>query len=129
VDGCIPSDLATGSAVEIEEERRLLYVAMTRAKDDLHLIAPLRFYTHGQAARGNRHLYAARSRFMPRQVLQAFEQRVWSPAGAAPTAAQPIPPRDLRASPLRCESRGGFPRRSGSDSLFPRQASGREKMG
>jgi DNA helicase-2/ATP-dependent DNA helicase PcrA len=30
VDGCIPSDLATGSSEEIEEERRLLYVAMTR---------------------------------------------------------------------------------------------------
>ena len=34
VDGCIPSDLATGSSEEIEEERRLLYVAMTRARDD-----------------------------------------------------------------------------------------------
>ena len=33
VDGCIPSDMATGSAEEIEEERRLLYVAVTRAKD------------------------------------------------------------------------------------------------
>ncbi len=46
VDGCIPSDLATGSAAEIEEERRLLYVAMTRAKDDLDLMVPQRFYTH-----------------------------------------------------------------------------------
>jgi ATP-dependent exoDNAse (exonuclease V) beta subunit len=35
IDGCIPSDLSTGSTVEIEEERRLLYVAMTRAKDHL----------------------------------------------------------------------------------------------
>ena len=49
VDGCIPSDLATGTPEEIEEERRLFYVAMTRAKDALHLMAPLRFYTHGQA--------------------------------------------------------------------------------
>jgi DNA helicase-2/ATP-dependent DNA helicase PcrA len=40
VDGCIPSDLGTGTSAEIEEERRLLYVAMTRAKDDLHLIVP-----------------------------------------------------------------------------------------
>jgi DNA helicase-2/ATP-dependent DNA helicase PcrA len=97
VDGCIPSDLATGSAVEIEEERRLLYVAMTRAKDALHLITPLRFYTQGQAGRGDRHLYAARSRFLPRHVLQAFEQRVWSPASAARTTAEAIPPRDLKA--------------------------------
>ena len=43
VDGCIPSDLATGTSAEIEEERRLLYVAMTRAKDHLHLIVPQRF--------------------------------------------------------------------------------------
>ena len=40
VDGCLPSDLATGSTPEIEEERRLLYVAMTRAKDQLHLMVP-----------------------------------------------------------------------------------------
>src|SRR5690606_29627721 len=40
VDGCIPSDMSTGTAEEIEEERRLLYVAMTRAKEYLHLIVP-----------------------------------------------------------------------------------------
>jgi DNA helicase-2/ATP-dependent DNA helicase PcrA len=50
VDGCIPSDLGTGTSAEIEEERRLLYVAMTRAKDGLHLITPQRFFTHGQNA-------------------------------------------------------------------------------
>ena len=50
VDGCIPSDLGTGTSAEIEEERRLLYVAMTRAKDDLHLIVPQRFFIHGQSA-------------------------------------------------------------------------------
>jgi superfamily I DNA/RNA helicase len=44
VDGCIPSDLGTGTSAEIEEERRLLYVAMTRANDDLHLIVPRRFW-------------------------------------------------------------------------------------
>jgi ATP-dependent exoDNAse (exonuclease V) beta subunit len=48
IDGCIPSDLATGSTAEIEEERRLLYVAMTRAKDHLHLILPQRFFAHQQ---------------------------------------------------------------------------------
>jgi len=46
------------------EERRLLYVAMTRAKDDLHMIVPHRFFTHGQQAFGDRHVYAARSRFI-----------------------------------------------------------------
>ena len=48
VDGCIPSDLGAGTSDEIEEERRLLYVAMTRAKDDLHLVVPQRFFTYGQ---------------------------------------------------------------------------------
>ena len=44
VDGCMPSDLATGSPQEIEEERRLLYVALTRAKDHLQIVVPQRFY-------------------------------------------------------------------------------------
>jgi ATP-dependent DNA helicase UvrD/PcrA len=48
IDGCIPSDLATGTTAEIEEERRLLYVAMTRTKDNLHLIVPQRFFTRSQ---------------------------------------------------------------------------------
>jgi DNA helicase-2/ATP-dependent DNA helicase PcrA len=47
VDGCIPSDLGGGTSDDIEEERRLLYVAMTRAKDRLGLIVPQRFFTHG----------------------------------------------------------------------------------
>ena len=65
VDGCMPSDLGAGTSPEIEEERRLLYVAMTRAKDDLHLMVPQRFFTHGQHARGDRHVYASRTRFIP----------------------------------------------------------------
>ena len=77
--GCIPSDLATGSGTEIEEERRLLYVAMTRAKDDLHLIVPHRFFTHQQHRTGDRHVYAARSRFIPASILPVFECRAWTP--------------------------------------------------
>ena len=49
VDGCIPSDMATGHSDELEEERRLLYVAMTRAKEHLHLIVPHRFYVTQQS--------------------------------------------------------------------------------
>ena len=77
VDGCIPSDLGTGCTEDIEEERRLLYVAMTRAKDQLMLIVPQRFYTHQQPARGDKHLYAARTRFVPSGLLRHFEQRTW----------------------------------------------------
>ena len=77
VDGCIPSDLATGSIPEIEEERRLLYVAMTRAKDHLHLIVPQRFYAHQQRGNGDRHMYALRTRFIPDGITDRFEQCAW----------------------------------------------------
>jgi DNA helicase-2/ATP-dependent DNA helicase PcrA len=78
VDGCIPIDLGVGSKEDIDEERRLLYVAMTRAKDGLHLVMPQRFFVHGQAARGDRHVYASRSRFIPASILGAFEQTAWA---------------------------------------------------
>jgi len=80
VDGCMPSDLGAGTTEDLEEERRLLYVAMTRAKDDLHLIVPQRFYVHGQKARGDRHLYASRTRFIPDALLPLFERDAWPKA-------------------------------------------------
>ncbi len=88
VDGCIPSDMATGSAVEIEEERRLLYVAMTRAKDQLDLMVPQRFYLSQQSGLGDRHVYASRTRFIPNALLGRFEQLSW-----------PVPETQLPGSP------------------------------
>jgi DNA helicase II / ATP-dependent DNA helicase PcrA len=87
VDGCIPSDLAAGETDEIEEERRLLYVAMTRAKNELDLIVPQRFYVHQQSRGGDRHLYASRTRFVPDALLRLFEQRTWPPRTATPPRA------------------------------------------
>lgn len=84
VDGCIPSDLGTGSTAELEEERRLLYVAMTRARDSLALITPQRFFTHGQNAQGDRHVYAARTRFIPATLLQFFEATSWPRVAPSP---------------------------------------------
>ena len=84
VDGCIPSDLGTGTTAEIDEERRLFYVAMTRAKDELHLIVPQRFFTHQQATSGDRHVYASRSRFLPSSVLSFFDTRAWPLADEHP---------------------------------------------
>ena len=93
VDGCMPSDLGAGTSAELEEERRLLYVAMTRAKDELHLIVPQRFFTHGQHAQGDRHVYASRTRFIPERLLTLFERTGW-PAFAANQAARHAgPPR------------------------------------
>jgi DNA helicase-2/ATP-dependent DNA helicase PcrA len=88
VDGCMPSDLGTGQSHEIEEERRLLYVAMTRAKDDLHLVVPQRFFTHGQNRMGDRHIYAARTRFIPNEILQLFQCTAWPLAGSERAAAR-----------------------------------------
>ena len=82
VDGCIPSDLGTGTTAEIEEERRLLYVAMTRAKDNLSLVIPQRFFTHGQNPQGDRHVYASRTRFIPANLLEYFESTTWPQSDA-----------------------------------------------
>ncbi|MDQ8726122.1 ATP-dependent helicase [Bradyrhizobium sp. LHD-71] len=92
VDGCMPSDLGAGTTAELEEERRLLYVAMTRAKDDLHLVVPQRFFTHGQQAQGDRHVYASRTRFIPERLLALFERAHWptfAPASARPSSQGP----------------------------------------
>jgi DNA helicase II / ATP-dependent DNA helicase PcrA len=72
-DGNFPSEFATGRADLVEEERRLLYVAMTRAKSDLHLIAPLKYYIASQSRMGDRHVYGAKSRFMTQAVLKCME--------------------------------------------------------
>ncbi len=98
VDGCMPSDLGVGSSAEIEEERRLLYVAMTRAKDDLRIILPQRFFTHQQSAYGDRHVYAARTRFITAAMLDRFELCSWPPAVAgAQRAAAPAARVDIGA--------------------------------
>jgi DNA helicase II / ATP-dependent DNA helicase PcrA len=98
VDGCIPSDLATGSSEEIEEERRLLYVAMTRAKDELALVVPQRFYVHGQPRNGDRSVYAARTRFIPPPLLKHFDRQTWPEAEPASRRAVMDGPRvDLQA--------------------------------
>jgi DNA helicase II / ATP-dependent DNA helicase PcrA len=74
VDGSFPNEFATGKAEQIEEERRLLYVAMTRAKNELQLLCPLRFPLTQQAPRGDAHVYGGRSRFMTEKLLKCFEQ-------------------------------------------------------
>jgi len=73
VDGCMPSDMATGSAAQVEEERRLLYVALTRAKRHLHVLVPQRFYVSQQSGAGDRHVYGTLTRFIPPLVEARFE--------------------------------------------------------
>ena len=101
VDGCIPSDLGTGTSAEIEEERRLLYVAMTRARDQLTLGVPMRFYVTQQTRNGDRHIHAMRSRFIGREMLDRFEVTHWSPPIAAGGPARPAPPQIDIAARMR----------------------------
>ncbi|MBM4142337.1 MAG: ATP-dependent helicase [Lentisphaerae bacterium] len=71
-DGCLPSDMATDTPEEIEEELRLAYVAMTRAKDHLYVTWPLRYY-HTWHPHTDRHSYAQPSRFLTPEVVARME--------------------------------------------------------
>jgi DNA helicase-2/ATP-dependent DNA helicase PcrA len=72
---------------------------MTRARDGLHLVVPQRFFTHGQHAKGDRHVYASRTRFIPDRLLGLFEKTVWpvAAAGAAARSASQGPRIDVGA--------------------------------
>ena len=73
VDGSFPSEFAAGRAELLEEERRILYVAMTRAQNDLTLFAPLRFHLTSQSRQSDAHVYGGRSRFFTDKVLKSFD--------------------------------------------------------
>ena len=68
--------MATKNPEEIEEERRLFYVALTRARNWLYVCYPLRYYWPG---RSDRHTFAQRTRFLPNELLDCFEQCVTDP--------------------------------------------------
>ena len=72
-DGNFPSEFATGKPAMIEEERRLLYVAMTRAKQSLSLVAPLKYHVTQQRRDGDKHVYGARSRFLTDALLETMQ--------------------------------------------------------
>jgi DNA helicase II / ATP-dependent DNA helicase PcrA len=74
-DGMIPSDMATGSREQIEEERRLFYVALTRAKDRLSVYFPMRLY-HRRTGRGDRHSFAQPTRFLTEEALATMDREV-----------------------------------------------------
>jgi hypothetical protein len=99
VDGCIPSDLGVGTAAEVEE-RRLLYVAMTRAKNDLHLVVPQRFYAHGQRRRRQMSPHA------PFRMTSCLSSRKWRGRSLEPQAVNLQSGNSRRCSRL-CSACGG----------------------
>lgn len=76
-DGNFPNEFACGDAKRIEEERRLLYVAMTRAKESLSLIRPLKYWVPEQARHGDKHVYGAKSRFLTPGVMKHLEVKTY----------------------------------------------------
>ncbi|MEA3077655.1 MAG: ATP-dependent helicase UvrD/PcrA [Actinomycetota bacterium] len=73
-DGNIPSDMALSEKEGLEEERRLLYVALTRAKDALYVSYPQRYY-HRRHGMDDAHSYGQPSRFLA-PALACFERSV-----------------------------------------------------
>jgi DNA helicase-2/ATP-dependent DNA helicase PcrA len=84
VDGSFPSEFSAGKPELIDEERRLLYVGLTRAQNDLLLLAPLKFHLTGQHRLGDAHVYGGRSRFLTDKVLKTMETSAFQ--GSRPAA-------------------------------------------
>ncbi|HEY2532211.1 MAG TPA: ATP-binding domain-containing protein [Xanthobacteraceae bacterium] len=92
------TQVASGKPERIDEERRLLYVAMTRAREHLHLLQPSRFYLAHQHRHGRGHVIAPRFRFLPDEVLGLFTRRATASACTADEMlAGPAAPVDIGA--------------------------------
>jgi DNA helicase-2/ATP-dependent DNA helicase PcrA len=80
-DGNFPADMALGSREGLEEERRLFYVAVTRARRNLSVYVPLRYHHHRVR---DDHSWAQPSRFLSTDVRAAFDESPpRSPRGVA----------------------------------------------
>jgi DNA helicase-2/ATP-dependent DNA helicase PcrA len=96
VDGWFPSSRALGDDDELEEERRLMYVAMTRARNELAIVYPLNAYA---TQRGAEYSIDQLSRFLDRGVRQHMQRVVLGPPAPDPAEQPRIqqPLLDLRA--------------------------------
>lgn len=89
-DGCLPLDMSLRDADGLEEERRLLYVAVTRARSQLTLHAPIRFHVDKHAPT-ERHVWGQPSRFLTERVCAGLETQ-----HRRPTERESNPTPDLR---------------------------------
>jgi len=95
VDGWFPSSRAVEEPDELEEERRLMYVALTRAKDELAIVYPMQVYG---SRRGAEYSFDQLSRFLDRGVRATMQRVVVEEPGDVPAPApQAAPSIDLRA--------------------------------
>jgi len=77
-DGTFPNEFAAGDPKKLEEERRLTYVALTRAKNRLVLVNPFKYFVPEQPKYGDKHVYGTKSRFLTDPVLATLDQTHWS---------------------------------------------------
>jgi len=88
-DGNFPADMSTGTEEGVTEERRLFYVALTRARRMLHVYVPERYY-YRATVRDDRHGYGKASRFLTPSVQQLFDTAVpESPPSVSAPASGP----------------------------------------
>jgi len=80
-DGNFPNEYAVNDKKQLAEERRLLNVAITRAKDELHLMQPMKYWVPGQQSWGDKHVYGGKSRFLTEQVMNCLEQTFYPKRG------------------------------------------------
>jgi len=95
-DGNFPADMAASTEESIAEERRLFYVALTRARRRLHVYVPFRYY-HRPRGRDDAHGYGQASRFLT-DAVQGLFGITRRPEAVAPSSGQAQPERQIEVS-------------------------------
>src|SRR4051795_8542659 len=110
-DGNFPACLSAGTSESIAEERRLLYVAMTRARRALDLYVPVRYH-HRPRGIDDAHGYGKASRFLTGEVLACCDVSRLPDDAFAPGAGGRAPRRPPARCPPAAGRGGGAPRRT-----------------